>query len=198
MRDPQPDQVRDLRGMFAQVAAECEHRLGGADRVVESTPGHLGTEPYLERACQDLERPQLGREHIDSPVLDLREGLPVESVQPGRPVRLPKRRPTVLPQRLGRQFGKRHGQVAGTIGNGLFRIKKVPLDHEALEVTMGGVAGVQLPQFRQELILQHGLWRRHRTDGEMDRRLLGTRIQRERSQQGGGQDGASHRGILLA
>ena len=92
MRDPQPDQVGDLRGVLAQVAGQREHRLGGADRVVEAPPGHLGTEPDLERRRQDLERPQLGRQRLHAAVLDALEGLPVERIQPGRPVRLPERR----------------------------------------------------------------------------------------------------------
>ena len=62
MGDPQPDQVGDLGGVLAQVAGQREHRLGGAERVVEVPPGHLGSEPDLERRRQNLERPQLVRQ----------------------------------------------------------------------------------------------------------------------------------------
>ena len=164
--------------MLAQVAGQREHRLGGADRVVEVPPGHLGAEPDLERRRQDLERPQLRRQHVHAAVLDALEGLPVERIQPGRPVRLLQCRRRRNSRSLSsRQLGERHRLVAGALGGGLLAEEEGPLLHEALQVILGGVAGVQLAQFRQELILERGLRRRHRPHVEADRRLLGAGIE---------------------
>ena len=96
MGDPQADQVGDLGGVLAQVAGQREHRLGGADRVVEVPPGHLGAEPDLERRRQDLERPQLPGSVSMPPFWMRSKGLPVERIQPGRPVRLRGARAAVV------------------------------------------------------------------------------------------------------
>ena len=95
VRDPQPDEIRDLSAVFAQVPGQREQRLGGADRVVEPAPGHLATEPDLERRRQDLELPQLPGNvfHISAPAGLM--VLPVDGIQAGRPVGMAERRAAV-------------------------------------------------------------------------------------------------------
>ena len=63
---------------------------------------------------------------------------------------------------MRQQVGERHRPVAGAIGHGFLGIEEGPLLHEALQVILGRVTGFQLPQFRQELIPERGLRRRHR------------------------------------
>ena len=62
---------------------------------------------------------------VHAAVLDALEGLPVERIQPGRPVRLPERRAAVLLQLVRRQLGQRHRLVAGTLGGGLLAEEEV-------------------------------------------------------------------------
>ena len=125
MRDPEPDQISDLRGVLAQVAGQREHRLGGPESVVEVSPGHLGSEPDLERRRQILERTQLISQRFHAAVLDALKRLPVDCIQPGRPVRLLERGATVVEKLVYRQFGERHCLVTSTFGGGSFVKKKV-------------------------------------------------------------------------
>ena len=114
MRDRQPEHAGDLRGVLAQVTAQHQHRLGGPDRVVEALPGHLEPEPDLQRLGQELERPQLGRQPLHGAVLDPPEGLPVERIHPGRPVRSRERAAAgTRVERLQPQLDERHLPVSG-------------------------------------------------------------------------------------
>src|SRR5262249_40408655 len=61
-----------------------------------------------------------------------------------------------------------------------------------------GVAGVQLAQLRQELILQGGLRGWHRPDGQTHQGFPGTGTQRERGQHQGGKEDTGHCGRLRA
>ena len=95
---------------------------------------------------------------LHAAVLDATEGLPVERIQPGRPVGLAERAAAVLRATCSsRQLGERHRLVAGAFGDALLAEEEDPLLHEALQVILGGVARVQLAHFRQELILQRRL-----------------------------------------
>ena len=51
--------------------------------------------------------------------------------------------------------------------------------HEALEVVLGRVAGIQLIELRQELILERRPGRSHRLHVELDDRLLRDAVERE-------------------
>ena len=84
-----------------------------------------------------------------------------------------------MEQLVYRQFGERHRLVAGTFGGGFFREEESPLLHEAFQVILGRIAGIQLPQFRQELILEHRFRRRHRPHGQMNGGLLPAGIERK-------------------
>ena len=182
MRGAEPDQVGDLAGVLAQVAAQRQHRLGGPDRFVEAILGHLEPESDLERLGQDLQRRHLGRHDVHATVLDLVEGLPVDRVHPGRPVRPSKGIAAVLGHRLQPQLQERHAPEAVATGDALLAVEERPLLHEALQVLLRGIARIQLTEIRQELILQGRPRRRHRMDVEADRGFAGGRARRPRAQ----------------
>ena len=162
MGDPEPDQVRDLGGVLAQVAASANIVL--AVRIASSK--WLPATSARNRTWSAAARSWSGPSSPGSVSRSRRSGLARGSASrahpagpPSPPARARRRRSCEL---VERQLGERHRLVAGTLGRGLLAVEEKPLLHEALQVILGGIAGVQLPQFRQELILEGGHRRRHR------------------------------------
>ena len=69
--------------------------------------------------------------------------------------------------------------IAIAIAHALLAEEESMLLHEAFEIVLGRVAGFELIELRQKLILERGVGSGHRLYVETDRRLLRDAVERE-------------------
>ncbi len=153
----------------------------------KSPPGDLGAEPDLECRGQELERPQISGSTRSAPSVWTRSST-CQSAVSSRAAQSAcvSACPPYPLEFVGRQLAERHRLVAGSLGDSFLAEEEIPLLHEAAEIPLDGVAGLQLPHFRQELVLQGRLRCRHRPHGQTDRGFPGPRLR--------GGDGQRHSG----